>query len=86
VSPEKQDAVAQLVIEAATKTGGSGSKDLPSDKGVKVLVLVPASAEAQFRQTLVALGAPSPASSATPRATSPNEPINFEIVFSSPRR
>ena len=45
--------------QAATEAGGSGSKDLPSDKGVKVLVLVPASAEAQFRQTLAALGGPS---------------------------
>jgi len=52
---------------------------------VKVLVLVPASAEAQFRQTLAALGAPAPSSAATPRASSPNEPIDLEIVLSSTR-
>jgi hypothetical protein len=85
VPREKQDAVAQSVVEAATKAGGSGSKDLPNDKGVKVLVLIPASAETQFRQTLSALGAPLPASAATPRTTSPNEPIDLEIVLSSPR-
>src|SRR4029434_10490254 len=55
VPRDKQDTVAQSVVEAATKAGGSGSKDLPNAEGVKLLVLVPASAEAQFRQTLVAL-------------------------------
>ena len=46
------------IIAAATKAGGSGTKDLPNDTGVKVLVLVPGSAEAQFRHTLTTLGAP----------------------------
>jgi hypothetical protein len=85
VPREKQDAVAKSVVEAATEAGGSGSKDLPSGKGIKVLVLVPASAEARFRQTLSALGAPAPAPAATPRAASPNEPIDLEIVLSDPR-
>ena len=85
VPREKQDAVAQSIVQAATEAGGSGSKDLPNDKGMKVLVVVPASAEAQFRQTLAALGGPAPASAATPRAASPNEPIDLEIVLSNPR-
>jgi hypothetical protein len=85
VPREKQDAVAQSIVEAATQAGGSASKDLPNDSGTKVLVLVPASAEAQFRQTLSALGAPAPSSDTPPGAASPNEPIHLEIVLSSPR-
>lgn len=85
VPREKQDEVAQTIIEAATKAGGSGTKDLPNDSRVKVLVLIPASAEAAFRQTLTSLGAPAPAPVATPSATSPNEPIHMEIALSAPR-
>ena len=69
-------------IEAATKAGGSGTKDLPNDNGVKVLVLVPASAEAQFRHTLTTFGAPATATSAS--GTSPDEPVNLEIVLANP--
>ncbi len=85
VPREKQDAVAQSIVEAATQAGGSGAKDLPNDGGTKVLVLVPASAEAQFRKTLYALGAPAPSSAATPGAASPDEPVHLEIVLSGPR-
>ncbi len=86
VPREKQDTIAQSIVHAATQAGGSGSKDLPNDGVVKVLVLVPASSEAQFRQTLHTLGAPAPSSSApTPNTASPNEPVHLEIVLSSPR-
>jgi len=85
VPREKQDDAAQAIIEAASKAGGSGTKALPNDSRVKVLVLVPASAEAAFRQTLTALGAAAPASLATRTATSPNEPVHLEIVLSAPR-
>ena len=67
------------------KAGGSGSKDLPNDKGMKVLVLVPASAEAQSSANARCARRPAPASAATPGAPSPNEPIDLEIVLSSPR-
>jgi hypothetical protein len=82
---EKQDAVTQKIIAAATKAGGSGTKGLPGENGFKVLVLIPASVEAEFRQTLHALGGPAPASSATPKAVSPNESVHLEIVISRPR-
>ena len=85
VPREKQEAVAQSIVEAATQAGGSGSKDLPNESRTKVFVLVPASAEPQFRQTLSALGAPTAPSGATPGAGSPNEPIHLEIVLSSQR-
>lgn len=85
VPREKQDEVAQKIILAATEAGGSGTKGLPNDNGTQVLVLVPASAEARFRQTLSALGALSPGPSATPRSGSPNEPVHLEIVLSAPR-
>ena len=81
VPREKQDQAAEAIIAAAAKAGGSGTKDLPNDRGVKVLVLVPASAEAQFRHTLTTLGAPVTASSGAP----PNEPINLEVILARPR-
>lgn len=83
VPREKQDEIAHSIAEAATQAGGSGTKDLPNDGGTKVLVLVPASAEAHFRQILSALGAPAPA--ITTNRASPDEPVHLEIVLSSPR-
>lgn len=84
VPPEKQDQVAQEIIAAAARAGGSGTKALPNDNGVSVLVLVPASAEVEFRQVLTRLGAPAPPPAAAP-AASPNEPVHLEIVLSRPR-
>ncbi|MGH8091954.1 MAG: anti-sigma factor family protein [Chthoniobacterales bacterium] len=83
IPAEKQDAVAQAIIAAAAKAGGSGTKALPNDNGVSVLVVIPASAEAEFRKTLTALGAPPPAPGATP-AASPNEIVHLQIVLSRP--
>jgi hypothetical protein len=84
VPREKQDAIAQSIVAAAAQAGGSGSKDLPNDNGTKVLVLLPGSAEAQFRQKLSAFGAPAPSPSATTSVVSPDEPVHLEIVLSSP--
>jgi hypothetical protein len=81
---EKQDMVARAIVAAAEKAGGSGTKELPDDNGVKVLVLVPASAEADFRKTLTQLGAAPPPPPVTP-APSPNEPVHLEIVLAKPR-
>ncbi len=78
----QQDAVAQKIIAAATEAGGSGTKGLPNDNGFSVLVLVPASAEAAFRQTLASLGGPAPAPTSSPAA--PNEPVHLEIVLAAP--
>lgn len=82
---EKQEAVAQKIIAAATKAGGSGTKDLPTDDGARVLVLIPAAAEAQFRQTLTTLGAPSASPAATSGEASPNESVHLEIILAAPR-
>jgi hypothetical protein len=84
IPPEKQEAVAKAIIDAAEKAGGSGAKELPRNGENRVLVLVPASAEAQFRQTLTALGAP-PAELAAPTPASPDQPVHLEIVLSLPR-
>jgi hypothetical protein len=83
---EKQEAVAKTIIDAAAKAGGSATKGLPNDKGgFNILVLIPATAETNFRQMLAGLGAPSPAPSATiSRAPSPNEPVHLEIVLVAP--
>ena len=85
IPAEKQDAVAGAIIAAAEKAGGSGSRELPNDGENRVFVLVPASAEAQFRQTLTGLGAPPAEASAAPSAASPNQPVHLEIVLSRPR-
>ena len=84
VPREKQSAIAQSIVAAASQAGGSGTKGLPDHGQVKVLVLVPASAQAKFRQMLSALGAPAPSPDANPGATSPDEPVHLEIVLSSP--
>ena len=82
----KQDSVAQAIVAAAEKAGGSGTKGLPNDSGVSVFVLLPASAEAEFRKTLIQLGAaPAPATATATAPASPNEPVHLEIVLSSPR-
>jgi len=85
VPRETQEAVAQKIIAAAIKAGGSGAKDLPNETGLRVFVLVPASAEAQFRQTLRGLGAPSTGPSASPSAAPPNEPVHLQIILATPR-
>lgn len=84
IAPEKQNEAAQKIIAAARAAGGSGTKTLPNENGVSVLVLIPASAEAEFRKTLSTLGAPLLPTAATPTA-SPNEPVHLEIVLAKPR-
>lgn len=81
---DKQEAVAKTIIDAANKAGGSGTKGLPNDNGFSVLVIVPASAEADFGQTLASLGGPSPAPANGAPALAPNEPVRLQIVLSGP--
>jgi anti-sigma factor RsiW len=81
---EKQETVAQTIIASAEKAGGSATKELPDDNGVKLLVLIPAKAEADFRKMLTQLGAPPPPSGAAP-TPSPHEPVHLEIALSRPR-
>lgn len=83
VPREKQEEVAQQIIAAASQAGGSGTKALPNDNGLSVLVLVPASAEAAFRQKLTALGGPTASPTAATPA-SPDEPVHLEIVLTAP--
>jgi hypothetical protein len=77
----QQDDVARTIIAAAEKAGGSATKGLVEDNTTRVFVLVPASAEAEFRKTLSALGAAAP-SATSPSPASPNEPVHLEIVLS----
>jgi hypothetical protein len=83
VPSDRQEVVAQQIIAAAGASGGSGTKTLPNENGVSVLVLIPASAEPEFRKLLSALGAPAPTAEAT-TAPSPNEPVHLEIVLAKP--
>ena len=83
IPAEKQNEVAKSIIGAAEKAGGSGTKDLPNENETRIFVLVPASAEADFRKTLGAFGASPPASAASPPA-SPDQPVHLEIVLSRP--
>jgi hypothetical protein len=80
----QRDAIAQKIIDAANKTGGSATKGLPNEKDVSVLVLIPASAEHGFRQMLATLGGPTPAPASLTPAAAPNEPVHLEIRLLSP--
>lgn len=80
---DKLNAVAQKIIAAASQAGGSGTKGLPSENGFNVLVIVPASAEPQFRQMIASLGGPAPSPATGAGVTSPNEPVRLEIAISS---
>jgi hypothetical protein len=85
VARDQQDVVAQKVIAAATEAGGSGAKGLPDENGTKVLVLIPAPAEARFRETLHALGGPVPNASPSANPATPNDTVHLEIVLTPPR-
>ena len=80
----QQEEAARTIIDAATKAGGSATKGLPNDSGFSVLVIVPESGEAAFRETLTSLGAASPSPIAATPAPSPNDALRLEIVLSSP--
>ncbi len=79
----QQEEAARTIIAAAARAGGSATKDLPNENGFNVLVLIPASAEPEFREVLHALGAP-PTATAGP-AASPNDIVRLTIVLASPR-
>ena len=77
----EQEAAAKTIIEAAAQAGGSATKGLPNDSGFNVLVLIPGSGEAAFRDTLSRLGAAPP----PPAAASPDESLHLEIVLAAPQ-
>lgn len=79
----RQQQVGEEIIAAAGQTGGSGTRDLPNDRGEQILVLVPAAKEKDFRQELTNLGAPSTSPSA-PAGTAPNEPVHLRVVLAAP--
>ena len=79
----RQEEAARTIIDAATKAGGSATKGLPNDKGFSVLVLIPGTAEATFRETLARLSV-TPLPAAKPAAASPEEVVHLEVVISSP--
>jgi anti-sigma factor RsiW len=58
---QQEEAAANKVIAAASAAGGSGAKALSDETGIVVLVDIPKNREMDFRQSLVALGAPLPA-------------------------
>ena len=80
----QQEEAARTIIDAATKAGGSATKGLPNESGFSVLIIVPESGEAAFRETLTSLGAAPPRSAAATPAPSPNDVLRLEIVLSSP--
>ncbi|MGI8889597.1 MAG: hypothetical protein ACR2G0_02290 [Chthoniobacterales bacterium] len=82
VPREKLDTVAQTLIDTATQVGGSGTKALPHENGLSVLILIPVAAEKGFRDKLTALGAPAAPAGSSP-AASPNEPLHLEIALTA---
>jgi hypothetical protein len=81
----KQDEIAASIIEAANSAGGSGTKALPHDNALSVLVIIPAARELEFRDTLTTFGASLSKPTGAAPASSPNDTIRFEIVLSAPR-
>ena len=77
----QQEAAAKRIIDAAADAGGSATKGLPNDNGFNVLVLIPGSGEAGFRDALTHLGALAPPPPPV-AAASPNEMIHLEIILS----
>lgn len=77
----QHDAAAKSIIDAAADAGGSATKGLPNDNGFNVLVLIPGSGAAGFRESLAHLGAVV-ASPAPVTTASPNEMIHLEIILS----
>jgi hypothetical protein len=77
----QQEAAAKSIIDAAANAGGSATKGLPNENGFNVLVLIPGSGQAGFRDVLAHLGTLPPSSAPQP-AASPNEMVHLEIVLS----
>lgn len=80
----QQEVIAQEIIGAAGAAGGTATKGLPNDKGFSVLVIVPGSAAAAFRQFLTTLGAPATAAAGENPSPSPNDLVRLEVVLTSP--
>jgi hypothetical protein len=80
VPAEKQEQTVRSIIAAAEKAGGSGAKGLPNEQRTSVFVVIPASAEIEFRKILSTMGG-QPAPSPTASPVSPNEPVHLEIVL-----
>lgn len=83
VPRDRQEAVAEQIIAAVSKAGGSAVKSLPNDNGFSVLADLPGAQTADLRATLATLGGPSPAPPASP-ALAPDETVRLEIVLSGP--
>ena len=82
IPPAQQDEAAKAITDAAAAAGGSATRGLPNDNGFNVIVQIPGSGEAAFRETLARLGATS--LSPAP-AVSPDETIHLEVILTSPR-
>jgi anti-sigma factor RsiW len=78
VSAGQRDAVANKVIAAAEKAGGSAAKNLSSESGLLIFAEVPAARENDFRELLKQLGAAS--SPANNPGTSGNRIIQVRIT------
>ncbi len=79
----KLDEVANSVMAAATRLGGSATKELPENHRVGVLVEVPAVREPEFRSALAAISGGIPGSPAPAPAVSPasgNESFTIHVV------
>jgi hypothetical protein len=83
--PQEQENVANKVISAAAAVGGTGGKALNDENGIVVLIDIPKNREVDFRQKLIALGAPSPAS-LDDKPSQPNERqfLQVRIIKNAP--
>jgi hypothetical protein len=65
----KLDAVADEVVTIASRFGGSGTKGVPDEGRLSVLVDVPSNREPEFRVAIASISGGSPPPEATPPAT-----------------
>jgi hypothetical protein len=84
-APEQRELIANKVIKVAADSGGAGSKALSDENGIVILIDLPKNREADFRQGLVALGAPSPGPMAQ-QSSQPNERkfLQVRVVSAAP--
>ena len=80
VPAAQRDAIAEKLIAAARKAGGSAVKGLPDEHGVSVLADLPGAKVGEFRDVLGSLGHLSPTPPASP-AASPEETVHLEIAL-----
>jgi len=71
VAPGRLESVADEVVAAAGRLGGSATKGFPDQHRIGVLVDLPSNREPEFRTTIASIAGTSAGSATTPGSTTP---------------